>query len=423
MSWAGRPLRVLAVTHVFPRHVDDAAAPFLLRHLQNVAAAGIHVRVVAPHDAGLPARHVIGGLEVVRARYGSDDEETLAYRGEMHHLVRTPAGAANAVRLLAALRKAVAEEVERFTPDAIDVHWAVPSGFVVAGGRYRVAGRRVPFQVNVHGTDAALLAGSAATRQLARWILGRADAVTAMSEPLAAELTSLGHAPDHVTPMPPRLPPDSEPIGPAPADGPIVAIGRLVPEKGHLDLLEALAGVDDAPPLVLVGEGPSAAEIVERADVLGVQLDLRAAVPPAELDHVYRSARLVVVPSHREGFGLVAAEALAWRRPVVAARVGGLQAIVIDEANTQADLGTGAVAKADTGQVPGGPTGWLHTPRDVTDLRRAIQAALAAPTEADARAARGREHVLANWSPAALGATTAERLYALTAPVTGPTPT
>jgi len=63
---------------------------------------------------------------------------------------------------------------------------------------------------------------------------------------------------------------------------------------------------------------------------MGVTLHLPGAVPHAELADWYRNARMVVVPSRREGFGLVAAEAAAMGRTVIGTRVGGIPTVVND---------------------------------------------------------------------------------------------
>ena len=53
-------------------------------------------------------------------------------------------------------------------------------------------------------------------------------------------------------------------------------------------------------------------------------------VPPHELGPYYERASVVVVPSRREGYGMVAREAMAYGRPVVATAVGGLVDAVED---------------------------------------------------------------------------------------------
>lgn len=371
-------VRVLALTHVFPRHVDDANAPFLLRHLQGLSRAGLDVRVLAPHDAGLPLEHDVGGVAVRRVRYGTDQQETLAYRGEMHQLARTPAGAWRTLGLLRALRSAVREELASWRPDVLDVHWLIPAGLVARSVR-----TRVPVQLNVHGTDVALVASGGAAAAAGRLAVGVADRVAAMSVPLADELErTLGRRADVVVPMPAAMP--LVDAGPRPGRDAILAIGRLVPEKGHADLVRAVATLRSSRPgctLTIVGDGPEKAALAGLASSLDVPLALPGAVPPAALEARYRDADVVVVPSHREGFGLVAAEALARYRPVVATAAGGLTEIVTDGP---------------------APTGWSVPPGDAAALVAAIADALDDPAEAERRAARGASRVAERWSPQAL---------------------
>ena len=63
---------------------------------------------------------------------------------------------------------------------------------------------------------------------------------------------------------------------------------------------------------MIVGAGP-----VDVPEAVGF-------VPRAELGAYYERAAVVCVPSRREGYGVVAREAMAYGRPVVATGVGGL---------------------------------------------------------------------------------------------------
>jgi glycosyltransferase involved in cell wall biosynthesis len=116
----------------------------------------------------------------------------------------------------------------------------------------------------------------------------------------------------------------------------VLYAGRLSPEKGVLELLAAANGL----PLVIVGDGPLRARVPQ---ALGF-------VPHDELERCYTRAAVVACPSRREGFGVVAAEAMAHGRPVVASAVGGLLDLITHE-----------------------ETGLLVPPRDVGALRGALQ--------------------------------------------------
>src|SRR5205807_2333942 len=78
----------------------------------------------------------------------------------------------------------------------------------------------------------------------------------------------------------------------------------------------------------VVGEGDRGDELEALAASSGARVEFTGALAPAELTARYRQARAVVVPSRREGFGIVAAEAAAAGRAVIASAVGGLPDIV-----------------------------------------------------------------------------------------------
>jgi glycosyltransferase involved in cell wall biosynthesis len=116
---------------------------------------------------------------------------------------------------------------------------------------------------------------------------------------------------------------------PAWADGPVVGyVGRIEPAKGTLDLVRAMESVDAR--LVLIGDGDGAyAADVRRAAgprtlMLGRMDDARPLMPWFDV---------LAVPSHREAFGTVAAEALAAGTPVVATRGGGIEEYVVPGRN------------------------------------------------------------------------------------------
>jgi glycosyltransferase involved in cell wall biosynthesis len=115
-------------------------------------------------------------------------------------------------------------------------------------------------------------------------------------------------------------------------------IGQLTPIKGHDELLRAAARVVAERPdveFLVVGEdhepgGPFRARLERRIDELGLRGALRLLGYQADLPGVLAALDVVAIPSWNEAFSLVAAEAAAAGRPVVASRVGGLAEIVED---------------------------------------------------------------------------------------------
>ena len=112
-------------------------------------------------------------------------------------------------------------------------------------------------------------------------------------------------------------------------DGEPVAlfVGRLIPEKGIYDLLEALAAVRAQTPvhLVLAGGGPEEENFRARARTLGLEAHVTLAgyLGAEALAAAYQAADLFVLPSWSEGFPTVLTEARHAGLPVVTTRIRG----------------------------------------------------------------------------------------------------
>jgi len=114
----------------------------------------------------------------------------------------------------------------------------------------------------------------------------------------------------------------------------VLTVGGIEPRKGSLTLLEGFAElraqVPELDPLLLVVGGATLFDyrdeierFAARARQLGVSEHVRqvGTVTPAELERHYRAADIFAFPSTKEGFGLVALEALAAGLPVVASEI------------------------------------------------------------------------------------------------------
>lgn len=116
--------------------------------------------------------------------------------------------------------------------------------------------------------------------------------------------------------------------------GPIVVfVGRLVPEKGVAVLAQAFAQLLSRYPtakLVIVGEGPDRASLEALAQQLQIAPNVVFAGAQNDVAPFYLLADVIAIPSHSEPFGIVAIEAMASGRPVVASKVGGLADTVLD---------------------------------------------------------------------------------------------
>jgi len=117
-------------------------------------------------------------------------------------------------------------------------------------------------------------------------------------------------------------------------DGPVLAsIGRLSAEKGHADLIEALAQVAAGGgqfSAVLAGDGPERESLLARIRAAGLEGQVHLPGYVSEPARILEETDLMVLPSHTEGLPNAALEALIMNVPVLATRVGGTPEVITD---------------------------------------------------------------------------------------------
>ena len=333
-------MRVCVLTTSFPRSAGDVAGSFVSAQVEHLRAAGVEVAVVSPASF----RH-----------FG------IAYGDGIVQNLRAKPWLAAALPLFLVSFAAAARRAARGA-DVVHAHW-IPSALpALATGK--------PFVLQVWGTDVEL---ARRAPWLVRPLLRRARLVVAASSFLADAVTALGVRDARVigngVDIPARVEPAAEPAH-------VLFAGRLSEEKGILEFAQATEGL----PRVIVGDGPLRDAV---PGALGF-------IPPDGLGAYYERAAVVCVPSRREGYGMVAREAMAYGRPVVATAAGGL-----------AD----AVTDGETGlQVPVGDVGALRAAverlLDDASLRAELGANARRRAESDYSWAAAIESLLAAYADA-----------------------
>jgi glycosyltransferase involved in cell wall biosynthesis len=314
-------LRVLLCTTGFPRFSDDANKPFLLDHARALTGQGATVTVVCPSGPDLPDHQGLEDIEIVRFRYGPRNWETLAGDESLARSVAGP-GALKLPSFLAGFGATAAVAAKRRGVDVVHAHSWAPSGVV---GLVAAAASGAVSVTHLHGNDRAATKGPLAPA--AKAVLGATGGVLAASPELAAWAEEIGVEGVEIVPMPLRTGVGFAPSAP-PATGPLLGVGRLVPDKGFDLLIRAGAILDED--VVIVGDGPERSALEELANALASRVRFVGEVPPRELPVYYQEARLVVVPDRREDSSLVVAEAAACGRAVVGSRVGGVRDLIVD---------------------------------------------------------------------------------------------
>ena len=369
-------MKVLFLTHNYPRRPGDASGNFLQLLATSLRAEGVDVRVVAPAGSGLPASETVDGIQVDRFHYAPRGQETLAY-GNMAAQLRESWGAR--VKLLGFLGSEFrcAVRVRRsFEPDVIHAHWWFPNGLV---GTWTARMSDKPLVTTLHGTDVRLARTVAFSRPGFRHVLQHSAAVTAVSQFLADEAQKVvATSAPQVAPMPVATGLFSPSQNGARKQDRLLFVGRLNAQKGIEMLLRALAVTSHRPMLDVVGDGPDGERLKALAGELEIADRVRwiGALPQQQLTEYYRSATALVVPSVNEGLGLVAVEAQLCETPVIAFDSGGLSDVVSNQR-----------------------TGILVEDISASSLAGAIDALLASPDRGAALGAAGRLHALATFAP------------------------
>ena len=318
-------MKVVVLTTSYPRGPDDVAGVFVRDAVEHLRGAGVDVEVVSPASF----RHF--GIA-----YGD---------GIVGNLRRRPWLVALLPLFLLTYVRAARRAARG--ADLVHAHW-LPSALPALL-------TRKPFVVQLWGTDVMLA-------HRARWVfrplVRRARLVLCPSSALVEEARALGARETALAGNGVAIP---ETVAEPEEPPHVLYAGRLSEEKGIRELAAATEGI----PRVIVGDGPLRSLV---HDSVGF-------VPPSALGGYLERAAVVVCPSHREGYGVVAREALAYGRPVVASAVGGLTDVVKD-----------------------GVTGILVPPQDPDALRGAIERLLDDPELRRSLGAAARELALAELS-------------------------
>src|SRR5579884_813601 len=124
-------MKVLFLTHNYPRRAGDAPGSFVLRLARALRGEGIETSVVAPAAAGLAHHEALDDIPVERFRYAPRRYETLAYTGNMATQVQHSWSAkVTMLGFLGAEFRTAVKARRAFEPDVVHAHWWFPNGLV-----------------------------------------------------------------------------------------------------------------------------------------------------------------------------------------------------------------------------------------------------------------------------------------------------
>ena len=152
-----------------------------------------------------------------------------------------------------------------------------------------------------------------------------------------------------------------------------IVVAKLMEQKGHSVLLEALASLGDRAAgleTFLVGDGELRGELERQAARLGLEARVHFVGSRSDIPDLLAASDLFLLPSRWEGLPMALLEAMASGLPVIASSVSGTREV-----------------------VESGESGLLVPPGDADALAAAIARVLAAPSEAARMGVAGRRRV------------------------------
>jgi len=222
--------------------------------------------------------------------------------------------------------------------DLLHVHYAVPHA-ICAYLAKQMLGGAIKTVTTLHGTDITVLAQDASLRDLIRLAIHQSDAVTAVSRDLIRETRERL---DIETPIEltynfvdrrvyyPRECAALRAEYASPGEKVLMHISNFRPVKRVGDVIDIFARVNAKIPsrLLLVGEGPELSKVQWQVESMGLSDRVTFLGKQDDVAQVISVADLLLLPSEKESFGLVALEAMACGVPTVGSSAGGIPELV-----------------------------------------------------------------------------------------------
>ncbi|MBM7693304.1 glycosyltransferase involved in cell wall biosynthesis [Peribacillus deserti] len=370
-------LNILMLTWEFPPHIIGG----LSRHVYGLAKAmsdnGHHLHVLTVRQKGFDEYEVMDNISV-------------------HRITPVTSGEASFLDWVTCLNVAMTDKIreicDRESIDIIHAH-----DWLVAAAALTTALDDMALAVTIHSTEYGRNSGIYSELQKKihyqeQQLISKADKVIVCSEYMKQELKTVFRCEDKKLVMLPNGITEEEVISQSDIDItrygadegiPIVySWGRAVKEKGIQTLIKAAALLKNKHlklHIIVSGKGPYLPFLKNLAIEEGVQDDITFTgyVTDDERNRILKHSAAAVFPSYYEPFGIVALEAMAAAKPVIAARTGGLQSIFKHKEE-----------------------GLLFKPGNPAQLAEMIEFLLTNPAEAERIAEQGKRAALHlyNWS-------------------------
>jgi glycosyltransferase involved in cell wall biosynthesis len=335
----GKNLRVLTLSHCYPRSKNDYYGNFIHRLVETLDRQ-CRVYFIGPemHDrreeiSGLNRHYFFGYLPSSLKISLMGNLVTNDLRANPLALLVMPL-----FLLIAIVYGAV--KTRKIAPDVIHSHWCLPMGFV---GAMISRFYGIPLMISFPGSDVMMMQNNWLARKLSLWAIARAGRITTNSHDIQNTLVAYGVPRSKIELVIYGVDTDlfhrdtklgsslRKELNISVKAKVLLCVGRFVPKKGFIYMLMALSQIRESFPLVrliMVGGGPeeSAYRSLARERGLESHIIWAGIVPTSRLMSFYNACDIFIMPSVREpvdGLNVAVVEAMACGKAVVATEVGG----------------------------------------------------------------------------------------------------
>ncbi len=342
-------MKICILTHSFPRFEGDTATPFMGNLVTAMGSLGHDVYVLTPFDPLLVLRNR-GPFSIIPYKYIFPDSlHILGYartfkKGKGLSLFTYVIAPFMYFFALIALIKLVRKE----NIDVVNAHWIIPNGFIAQLAKFIL---NVPVVVSIPGADVHMGGENELFRRMVGISARGANHIVSDSTHYIDQLKELGFSPKYVSILRYGVNPDTfQPtakdktilthMGVDEREKIILAVGRMIAQKGFIYLVRAFATVAKKVPnatLVMIGDGYEMPHLVKETKKLNLsdRVIFPGTISYDQLSRYYNIADVLAMPSIKDSEGNLDAspvammEAMACGVPVVATKFSGNDDLVI----------------------------------------------------------------------------------------------
>lgn len=232
----------------------------------------------------------------------------------------------------------MAQVVNQYQLDIMHVHYAIPYSVYALLAR-EMANRSFYLVTTLHGTDVTVLGEAPSLKKIIELGINNSDAVTAVSDSLVEETKEkftvnvpIQRIYNFVDPYEYRKKEVSQLRlkYASPEEKILLHVSNFRFVKRPKDVVSVFEKVQRKIPakLLLVGAGPELPSIKRYVQELGLSSKVIFLGKQRDVTTLYSLADLLLIPSEKESFGLVAIEAMSSGVPVIASNAGGLPEVI-----------------------------------------------------------------------------------------------